>query len=153
MPTIGDVLKYTRHPEAVKDKTSAELTQEFEASKTDQRHMMEMTMGPIGQLLKLHNRLTGSKDQNIRFVRLEAVGEDDSHGLELQLYAHALFEVTGPGTRDFPDQQQFALAILKARPAGRKYEWWTESVRFPYKPQTYAAPEKPVDDGHGHHPH
>jgi hypothetical protein len=150
-PSMGDVIKYTRHPEAVKDKTSDELLHDFEANKTDQRHQMEMMLGPLGSLVNLRKRLTGSKGQDVRFVKLESVGEDDSHGLELQLFALALFEITGPPSAEFPEPQQYALGVLKARPKGRQYEWWTESVKFPYTPRTYEAPVKPVDDGHDHH--
>jgi hypothetical protein len=116
--------------------------------------MMEMMMGPMGQLVNLRKRLTGSKNQNVRFLKLEAVGEDDSRGMELQIVALALYEVTGPASKDFPEPKQYALAVLKARPRGRHYDWWTESVKYPYQPQTYVAPEKPVEDGHDHsHPH
>jgi hypothetical protein len=149
--TMGDVLRYTRHPDGVKDKTSAEILQEFEAQRADQRHQMEMMMGPMGQLITLRKRLTGSKRQDVRFVKLEAVGDDDTHGGELQIFAYALYEITGPPTTEFPEKQQYALAILKARPKGRQYEWWTESVKFPYQPKTYVAPAKPVGDGHDHH--
>jgi hypothetical protein len=150
MPTMGDVIKFTRHPEAVKDKTSAELLQEFEANRADQRHLMEMMMGPMGHLINLRKRLA-SQDQQVKFVEIESVGDDDSHGTELQVFATAVFEITGPPTKEFPEPRQYALAILKARPHGRQYEWWTESVRFPYKPRTYVATPKPADDGHGHH--
>jgi hypothetical protein len=151
-PSMGDVLKLTNHPSVVKDKTSAQLLQEFEANRSDQRRAMEMNMGPMAHLIALRKRLTGSKDQDVHFVRLESVGEDDSHGAEIQLYAFALFEVTGPSSKDFPEKQQFALAILKARSSGRQSEWWVESVKFPYQPQTFVAPAKPVGDGHDH-PH
>src|SRR5262245_43869825 len=127
-PSMGDVIKYTRHPETVKDKTSEELLHEFEANKTDQRHQMEMMMGPMGNLINLRKRLTGPKGQDVRFVKLESVGEDDSHGIGLQILALVLFEVSGPPSAEFPEPKQFALAILKARPKGRQYEWWADTV-------------------------
>jgi len=111
---------------------------------------MEQQMGPLAQLLALRNRLTKSKGQHVHFVRLEAVGEEEGHGLEIQLFALALMEVNGPASPEFPQERQYALAILKARPKGRQYEWWTESVRFPYEPKTFVAPAKPAGDGHAH---
>jgi hypothetical protein len=149
-PNMGQVLRYMRHPDQVKDKTDAQLLQEYDKTKEDQRNMMEMMMGPMGELIKLRGRLLDSKDQEVRFIRLEGLGDDDTHGLELQIYAFALYEITGPTTSKYPDPQQYALAILKARQKGRQYEWWVETIRYPYKPSTYAPTTKPVDDGHGH---
>ena len=34
--------------------------------------------------------------------------------------------------------------------AGSCVEWLVEDLRYPYKPATYVAPVKKVDDGHGH---
>ena len=82
--------------------------------------MMEARMGPLAQLKQLRQRLAASKSEDIRFVRIEAVGEDDGHGLEMPIFAPALFEVNGPGNKEFPEKTQYALAILKARPVGRE---------------------------------
>jgi hypothetical protein len=151
-PSMGTVILHTSHPDMVKNKTPEELLQEFDAKQSDPRHRMEQSMSQISQLLALRKRLTESKDQVVRFVRIEGVGEEDGHGPQLQMYALALLEVTGPASKEFPETRQYALAILKARPKGRQYEWWAESVRFPYVPQSFVAPAKPVDDGHDH-PH
>jgi len=151
-PNLGDVLLHTSFPDTVKDKSPEQLRQDFDAKKSDQRQMMEQAMGPLGQLLTLRKRLTESKDQDVRFVRIEAVGEDEGRGPQIQIFALALFEVTGPASKEFPETRQYALAILKARPKGRQYQWWAETMKFPYVPQSYVAPLKPADDGHGH-PH
>jgi len=132
----------------VKDKTPAKLVQELEKSKTDPRGRLEQQMGPQSQLLALRERLTTTKDQHVHFVRLEAVGEEEGHGTELQVFGLALLEVDGPASKKFPDERQYALAILKARPKGRQYEWWVESVRFPYQPRTFVPPAKAA--GHDH---
>ncbi len=68
----------------------------------------------------------------------------------IPIFALALFEVHGPGSKEFPEKEQFALAILKGLREGKQYEWWVEDIRFPYKPRTYVAPTKAPDDGHGH---
>ncbi len=151
-PSLGDVLWYNTHPDIRKEKTGAQLLQEHE-SRPKERQMMEAKMGPLAQLIELRKRLAASKSEDIHFVKIEGVGEDDGHGLEMQIYAAALYEVNGPGNKDFPEKTQYALAIIKARPVGREYEWWTQSVQFPYQPQTYVAPVAPVDDGHGHGAH
>jgi Domain of unknown function (DUF4190) len=148
-PDLGLVLWYNTHPEMRKDKTGAELVQDVE-SKSKERRMMESKMGPLGQLSAIRSRLAASKDEDIHFVKIERVGEDEGHGLEMQIFALALFEVVGPGNKEFPEKQQFALAVLKARPKGREYEWWTDSIVFPYKPQSYTPTEKAVGDGHNH---
>ena len=145
---LSSVLWYNSHPESRKDKTAADISRELE-SKPKERRMMEQSMGPLAQLNKLHDRITAAKGQKVRFMGIERVGEDEGHGLEMQIFALGLFEIVGPPSKNFPEEKQFALAILKARPKGGKYEWWTESVVFPYTPATYNEPVKPVGDSHG----
>ncbi len=41
---------------------------------------------------------------------------------------------------------------LKGAVKGRHYEWYVENLVYPYKPSTYQATAKPIDDGHGHAP-
>jgi Domain of unknown function (DUF4190) len=147
-PSLGDVLWYNSHPDIRKEKTGAQLLQEHE-SRPKERRMMEANMGQLAQLIALRNRLAASDSEEIRFVEIEHVGDEEGHGLEMQIFATALFEVHGPGNKDFPEKTQYALAVLKARP-GREYEWWTQSVQFPYKPRSFVAPEAPVGDGHSH---
>ena len=110
--------------------------------------MMTSSMGPMAQLYKLHERVT-QKGQKVHFVEIESVGEDDSHALEMQIFALCCFEIVGPPSEKFPKEKEYALVVLKARPVGREYEWWTESVLFPYTPASYKAPDKPVGDSHG----
>ena len=106
-----------------------------------------------GQLISLKKRLQSSKEEHVNFVKIEGVGDDEGNGIEIPIYAAALYEVHGPGSKEFPEKQQYAMAILKGRLKGRQYEWWVEDVRFPYTPKSYEPPAaKPVDDGHGH-PH
>jgi hypothetical protein len=148
-PSLGEILWFNTHPDIRKDKTADQLLDEHE-KRPKQQQMIESNMGPMAQLVALRKRLAASKSENIHFVKIEGVGEEEGHGLELQIYAFALYEIDGPGNSEFPEKQQFALAILKARRLGRETEWWTESVKFPYKPATFKAPEAPVGDGHDH---
>jgi hypothetical protein len=145
---MNSVLWYNSHPDTRKDKTADDIARERDAEPKERRRMAE-NLGPIAQLNKLHDRVTSSKAQKVHFVKIEQVGEDEGHGLELQIFALALFEVEGPPSAKFPEEKEYALAVLKARPKGRVYEWWTESVVFPYKPASYVAPLKPVGDSHG----
>jgi len=146
---LGSILWYNAQPELRKDKTGADMIKELD-SKPKEKQMMAMSMGPLGQALALRERIASSKEVTVRFVRIEAVGDDEGRGTELQIYALALFEITGPGTKKFPEKQQYSLGVLKARPKGRIYEWWTESVVFPYVPRSYVSPAAPVGDGHDH---
>ena len=148
-PDLGSVLWYNAHPDMRKDKTGAQLKQEFD-SRPKERLMMESKMSPFAPLLALRSRLAASKDEDVHFIRIERVGEEEGHGLEMQIFAHALFELVGPGNKEFPEKTQYALVLLKARPKGREYEWWAETTVFPYTPQSFVPTEKPVDDGHNH---
>jgi hypothetical protein len=148
-PDLGEILWYNSHPDIRKDKTGAQLLQDHE-SRPKERRMLESSMGPMAELVALRKRLTASKSEDIHFVKIERVGDDDGHGLELQIFALARYEINGPGNQEFPDKTQYALAVLKARPVGREFEWWTDRVHFPYKPDTVVAPESPVSDGHSH---
>jgi hypothetical protein len=145
---LSSILWYNAHPETRKDKTAADISRELE-TKPKERQMMESRVGPMAQVTKLHERITSSKGQKVRFVQLERVGEDEGTGLELQVFATALFEIAGPPSAKFPEEKQYALAVLKARPKGGKYEWWSDTVMFPYTPATYNVPVKPVGDSHG----
>ena len=86
----------------------------------------------------------------MRFIRLEAVGDEATLGPEVLVYAFALYEIEGPTNKKFHDQRQYILAVMKAKPIGSVYEWWVENLVYPYTPQSYVAPEKPAGDGHDH---
>jgi hypothetical protein len=144
---MGKMLLYTIHPDMRKNKTPKEALDEYESAKPKERMMMEQKTAPMQSLRK---RLDASKDDTFHFVDIETQGPDEGQGRELGYFATALFEVEGPGSKDFPQKQQYALAIFKGRMKGRHYDWWVEDVRFPYQPRSFRAPAKPVDDGHGH---
>ena len=103
----------------------------------------------MAELTVLRDRLASSPHETVSFVAIEDVGEDPNPR-SFQIYALGLYEVEGPGSKDFPEKHQYALAMLKAKPKGRSYEWWSDGMKFPYVPKSYVAPSKPVDDGHGH---
>ncbi len=147
-PTISEVLWYNLHPEQRLVKSATQVLQEYEAAQARERMAMEQKMGPM---LRLRSRLLSSPEQKIRFKSIESSGVDEGRSLEINYYALALFEIEGPTSKDYPDPKQYAMVILKARSKGRKYEWWADDVMFPYRPASFVAAAKPVDDGHGHH--
>ena len=127
---MSNILWYNSHPETRKDKTGADLTKELE-SKPREQQLMQSSVGPLAQLNSLQERIKSAKGQKVNFVSLERVGEDEGHGLEMQIFALGLFEIVGPPSEKFPKEKEYALAILKARPAGREYQWWTEQGDLP----------------------
>jgi hypothetical protein len=66
------------------------------------------------------------------------------------IFALAVFKLEGPGTKEFPEKQELAAALLKAKTNGPHYDWWVDSYIFPYRARSFVQAEKPVDDGHGH---
>ena len=145
--SLADMLFLNLHPDGRKDQTGEQIVKSLEKGKAKEKMMMDQKYGSI---LALNRRMKASKEEHAEFVKIESVGVDDHQGLEMPVYALALFEITGPGSKDFPEKTQFALAILKGRQKGKQYEWWVDDVRFPYKPKSYVAPVAVPDDGHGH---
>jgi Domain of unknown function (DUF4190) len=146
--SLAELLLYNLHPDGRKDQTGEQLLQMLESTKPKDKMMAEQK---YGSLLALNKRLKASKDEHIEFVAIEAVGEDDSRGIEMPVFALAVYEVNGPGNKEFPEKQQFALALLKGRLKDKQYEWWVDEIKFPYKPKSYVPAAKgPPDDGHGH---
>jgi hypothetical protein len=144
---LADVLILHTHPDGRKDKSGEDLVKQMDTATAKDKMMVEQKYGP---LLSLRKRLESSKEQHIEFARIESVGEDDSHGSTIPIYALAVFDVHGPASKEFPDETQYVLAILKGRYLQKQYDWWIDDIRYPYKPLTYVAPTKAPDDGHGH---
>jgi hypothetical protein len=146
--SFGDVLLYRDLPERRKDQTGAQKQKEYDEMKSRDRMAMEQRMAP---LKNLHQALKVNGGR-IRFVDVESQGVDASMVGAVYYYAAVLYEIEGGAAKGAPEtpQHQYALALFKARPKGRHYEWWVDDTRFPYVPQSYQLQSKPVDDGHGH---
>jgi len=100
---------------------------------------------PFSNLEKMKRRLDASPNAEVHFVKLE------SHGLDgLVQFATALYELHGPGSKEFPQQEEHALLLIKGPTVGKRTEWFIEEVKYPYQPASYVHQEKKVDDGHGH---
>jgi hypothetical protein len=146
--SLADMLFYNTHPEGRKDRSGEEMLKQFEASKPREKKMMEQK---IGSMIALNNRLKSTKDQEVDFLTIEGLGVDDRSVGEMPVYALAIYKVHGPPTKEFPEKEQYVLAMLKGRSKGKQqYDWWVDEVRFPYKPQSYEPPIPTTDDGHGH---
>jgi Domain of unknown function (DUF4190) len=146
--SLTDLLWWNLHPDGRKDQTGDQLLKNLDSSKPKDKMMLDQK---YGSLLTLNKRLKASPDEHVKFVAIEAIGEDDSRGTEMPVYALAVYEVDGPGNKEFPEKRQYALAILKGRLQNKQYEWWVDDVKFPYTPKSYAPAAKgPPDDGHGH---
>jgi hypothetical protein len=146
-PNLGEAIWWNMHPDQRRSKSPIDYLHEFEAARGRERMGLDMKMGP---LFKVRRRLDAAKGEEIHFLKIERAGTDDSRGVEMPVYALAIFELDGPGSKEFPDKQEFAAALIKARTKDRKYEWWVEETIFPYKLSSFVPAEKPVGDEHGH---
>ncbi len=148
----AEMLWYNAHPDMRKGKTAAQVAEDLD-SKPNERKMMEMSMGPLAQMVKLQKRLASTKGQEVKFVKIVAIGDEAGLGTDLKIYALALYRIEGAPSKDSPLDHEYTLAVMKARPVGRVYEWWVHEVMYPYTNQTYVPAEEPVghgEDGHGH---
>jgi Domain of unknown function (DUF4190) len=145
--SLAELLFLSTHPESRKDHSGEQLLKNYETSKAKDKMMMEQK---YSGLLALNKRLKTSKEEHVEFERIESVGVDDRAGTEMPVYALAVYAVHGPGTKEFPEKTQHALAVLKGRQKDKQYEWWVEELRFPYTPKSYEPPVAVPDDGHGH---
>jgi hypothetical protein len=137
--SIADAVWYTTPLAYREGKTASEVYKE--AKEQSRGPGMDNKMVPIENLKK---RLGGT-GQDIHFVKLEGVAAED-----LDTVAAALLEVHGPPSADFPSEEENALMVMRGRNMNGQFRWVIESIHYPYKPDTYVAPAKPVDDGHGH---
>ena len=69
----------------------------------------------------------------------------------LTTYANALIKLEGPGSKDFPEKEQYLLLQLVKGPEGGKRDWVVQEIIYPYTPKSAVATvKKKDDDGHGH---
>jgi hypothetical protein len=140
---LGDVMLQNIPPHQRGGMTGSDVLEKMSKAKREDTGMLEMRNASIKNL----KRRLEQKDQELHFVRLEAEG-----GEGLTHFALALYDVHGPASKEFPQREEHALAVMKGVPSETNgMDWWIEEVRYPYKPSSAVVPEgKPVDDGHGH---
>jgi hypothetical protein len=139
--TVQQVIRMRRAEAVARSLTPKKLALEMKSQSPQNVQMMEMELKPLRDL-KAH---ADEPNARIHFLRIEGVGDPGT-----ALEAEALYEVHSPQSKTPGDKDTFALAIVHQVDTNRKLEWWCDKVIFPYKPASYVAPEKPVDDGHGH---
>jgi hypothetical protein len=141
--TLADLIWHELPATQRRGVSPEEAMEKIKGAKKQDPTIYEAKVGPFRNIKK---RMDSSKDQEIHFVKIEKEGEDG-----MTTVALALFEIHGTPTKDFPAEREHALAIMKGtKEGGKGYEWWVEDLRYPYKPESEAIPEKAVDDGHGH---
>jgi len=146
-PTLASTLLYSLHPDGRQPETAEDIVRKLEG--TNARDKMAADR-KYGETVALKKRLQSSTNEHIEFVRIETLGDDESSGTEIPIYALALYELTGPGSKEYPEKQQYAMAMLKGRLKGKQYDWWVDELKFPYIPKSFVPTSKAPDDGHGH---
>lgn len=145
--SISNIITHSLHPDARQANTGEDILHKLESGNPRDRMGVERK---YGETLALNKRLQASKDGHVKFVKIEAIGDDVGTGNEIPIFALALYEVSGIEAKDSPTTPPYAMAFLKGRLKGRHYDWWVDEFKFPYKPQSFVAPAKAPDDGHGH---
>jgi hypothetical protein len=138
--SYDESLWWSQAPLTRKDKTPAQLVSEMNKSGKD-KPMFDMHYADLRSL----KDAVAAPGSEVHFQRIERQGDDGSNA-----YASAVYEVHLPKPKPPAESVSHALAILKGTKTAGRYEWWVEQVQFPYRPNTYVEPAKPVDDGHGH---
>lgn len=139
---LDQVVWLKQHPASRRGKSPADVKAELVKAMRDQQ-MFEMEFAGF----KAIKARVGSAGGDVHFDRVEEVGNSD-----LDSYAAILLEVHGAETKEHPNKEEFALLFVKSAQDEKsgKTEWWIEQVKYPYTPNTFVAPAKAVDDGHGH---
>jgi hypothetical protein len=123
--TLGDVLWLGMPPAQRKGMSPEEVMTKLKTSNKQDVSAYEMKANPIKNLKK---RLASSQDQELHSVQIEREGAEG-----LTVIALALFEVHGPKSKEFPAEEEYALAFLKGTTQGGKgYEWWVDGFVYPY---------------------
>jgi hypothetical protein len=136
---LADCLWYNQHPDRRRTLKPKDLLGELKASGQGAQ-MLEMQLMPIRNVKE---RLEEPGAQ-LKFVKIEGHA-DTGAGIE----ATALYQLRSPNRKKVDERDVFALAVLKGDKFKGKTEWWVDNMICPYKPLSYVAPVKPVDE-HGH---
>lgn len=83
----------------------------------------------LASIRAVRDRLASDPAEAITFEGLKGHGVDG-----LNIYASALFKLQGPGTKDHPEKEQYALFFFKGATVKGRTQWWVENTRFPYTP-------------------
>jgi hypothetical protein len=138
--SFEDAIWYGQNPQYRTTKTPQEIMTEIKGNRKG-APMFEMEQA---SLIRLRGRLNEGGAE-IHFSRIEQYGRE-----RLDPVAAALYELHPGGDKPLPDEEKFALVVMKGIKNKSRLEWWVERVAFPYIPDSYKPTIKPPDDGHGH---
>jgi hypothetical protein len=140
--TLDDLVWYKQHPDMRRDKSASEVKEEIvKAMHGPQAFEME-----YGALKALKERADAA-GQDVRFEGVEETGTQD-----LSNFATVVIAFHGPGEGKYPKKEEYALLYVKSARNDKtgKDEWWVDQVQYPYARNSFVAPTKAPDDGHGH---
>lgn len=121
--------------------------EEVVASMMKEREGAMMFEQKFGSIRELKKRMA-EPGAEIHYESVESHGEEG-----LNPFAAVVFEVHSPQAKKAAEKEQRALAFMRGtKTKGGRYEWWVETLTFPYTPTgtPFQPPAKAVDDGHGH---
>ena len=122
----GEMLWYNAHPDMRKGKTAAQVVGRsgLQAKREEDDGDEHGAACPDGQAAAAARFHKGTERQ-IR--QIEAVGDEEGlgHGIE-DIRTGALRDRRPHRAKTFPRNEEYTLAVLKARPKGRVYEWWVD---------------------------
>ena len=138
---VNVALWYQQSPAYRKTKHPDEIAQELKKAKNPTG--ADTYLEKSSAIQKIKDRLKGQGEE-IHYSKIESKAIDG-----LTTYANALIELDGPGSKEFPEKEQFVLVEMVK--GGDGDDWVVKDVKFPYTPASVAATVvKKVDDGHGH---
>jgi hypothetical protein len=121
--TEADASYLESNPHAREGKTPQELYDQAKASAKGQ--MFDEQTRPVRDI----KRRLSNPGQTVEFY---GIMKHDSK--DLQVYANAVLLFKGPKTQAFPEEIQYAEAVLHGLPkSGATYDWWIESLVFPVR--------------------
>lgn len=135
-----DAIWYGQNPLYRSGKTPQEILTEIKKSRAG-GPMFDMEQAG---LIRLRGRLSEGEAE-IHFSRIEQHGKEG-----VNPYAAAIYELHSEGSTPLPEEERFAMVLLKSILRNRRLEWWVDKVGFPYTPDSFKPAVKPADDGHGH---
>lgn len=138
--TIEDAAWYGQAPFRREGKTPKGLYEEMMTSKLGPG----MT-DPELEKLQQFKQVVDGEGVDLHFMKIETHGTD-----KVSPFAAALFEVHQPEGKGPHEGETFALLVMKGVKANGKFDWWIESLVYPYKPASYTPSIAKADDGHGH---
>jgi hypothetical protein len=138
---VSMALWFQQRPEYRKTKSPDEIAEELRKTKNPMSPDLfgEKTLA----FMQIKDRLR-QQGEEIRYVKIESKAVDG-----LTVHAFALFELAGPGSKEYPEKQFGLVQMLKGPGAGPD-DWTVQEVRFPYTPASAVATVQKADDGHGH---